>query len=141
MRVDLQHYRESDYKEINDLWKLLGMGGKERGDDANIIQRTLKNGGVFFVARTGADIIGTAWVTTDQRRLYLHHMGVHPDFQNQGIGTQMLSKCIEWGEQTGLQMKLEVNPVNEVAVAVYEKAGFKRLGDYNVFIIRNYDLV
>ncbi|MDA3866166.1 MAG: GNAT family N-acetyltransferase [Salinivirgaceae bacterium] len=141
MNISIHNYRESDYNEISALWELLGMGGAERGDDANVIQRTLENGGALFIAKNEFSVVGTVWITTDQRRLYLHHMGVHPDFQNKGIGTLMLDKCIEWGKQIGLQMKLEVNPANTIAVAVYEKARFKRLCDYDVFIIRDYDLL
>lgn len=135
----IDNYQPDDYPQIAALWSQLGLGGAERGDDANVISRTLKSNGAFFVVRYNQRIIGTAWITNDQRRLYLHHMGVEKEFQNEGVGYALLEHCILWSKSVGLQIKLEVNPANENAVHLYQKGGFKHLGDYDVYIIRNYD--
>ena len=37
----------------------------------------------------------------------------------------------------GLQLKLEVQRDNAAAIALYRKAGFDLLGDYDVYIIRD----
>ena len=138
-KFTINKYHPDDFPQIALLWKELGLGGAERGDDANVISRTIKNNGAFFVVRIKSRIIGTAWITNDQRRLYLHHMGVSKEFQNQGVGWALLKKCLQWSKKIGLQLKLEVNPANENAVHLYKKIGFKHLGDYDVFIIRNYE--
>lgn len=138
-KYTINKYHPDHFPQIAVLWKELGLGGAERGDDANVISRTLKNNGAFFVVRVKSRIIGTAWITNDQRRLYLHHMGVLQEFQNQGIGWALLKKCVQWSMKIGLQLKLEVSPANKNAVHLYKKIGFKHLGDYDVFIIRNYD--
>lgn len=83
-------------------------------------------------------IIGTAWITSDHRRLHLHHMGVDSRHQNQGLGTQLLHRCLEWSREKGLQLKIEVHVDNPKAIHIYEKAGFERLGDYDVYIVRNH---
>jgi len=135
----IDHYKSDDFPQIATLWNELGLGGAERGDDANVISRTLKNNGAFFVVRMKLRIIGTAWITNDQRRLYLHHMGVAKEFQNQGVGWRLMQHCLDWSKKMGLQLKLEVNPANKSAVHLYKKIGFKHLGDYDVYIIRSYD--
>jgi ribosomal protein S18 acetylase RimI-like enzyme len=135
----IDNYQPDDFPLIAKLWHNLGLGGAERGDDANVISRTLKNNGAFFVVRLNLRIIGTAWITNDQRRLYLHHMGVDEEFQNKGVGYKLLKHCVLWSKRTGLQLKLEVSSSNANAVHLYEKGGFKHLGDYDVYIIRNYD--
>ena len=74
MDVLFRDYRKGDFTEINRLWKKTGLGGEERGDDENVIERTLANGGKLLVAenpKTGK-IIGTSWLTTDHRRIYIH---------------------------------------------------------------------
>jgi ribosomal protein S18 acetylase RimI-like enzyme len=37
----------------------------------------------------------------------------------------------------GLQVKIEVHAENIYAIRLYEKMGFKPLGNYNIYIIRN----
>lgn len=137
-QTEIRHYQHTDFEQVALLWNKLGLGGAERGDDEKVIEHTLKHGAAFFVMLHSGKIIGTAWITNDFRRLYLHHMGVDPAFQNQGLGYELLKNCIQWSMEVGLQLKLEVNPANKAAVYLYKKAGFKRLGDYDVFIIRDY---
>jgi ribosomal protein S18 acetylase RimI-like enzyme len=38
-----------------------------------------------------------------------------------------------------MQIKLEVHEQNKIAINLYEKAGFKKLGNYKVYIIRDFD--
>lgn len=138
MDYRISHYSQDDFLEVDELWTLLKMGGAERGDNSSVINATLQNGGVLFIMRIENRLIGTAWLTNDMRRLYLHHMGIHPDFQNKGLGKQLLGHCLNWAKAQCLQIKLEVNPANLFAVKLYENSGFKRLGDYDVYIIRSY---
>lgn len=136
---EITHYQKGDFTEIAALWSQLELGGAERGDDELVIERTLQNGAAFFVMRYQHNIIGTAWITNDHRRLYLHHMGIAEKFQNRGLGRYLLKHCLKWSKQQNLQLKLEVHIENKNATYLYEKSGFKRLGDYDVYIIRNYD--
>lgn len=138
LSTDIQNYQHGDFEKISELWNELGLGGAERGDDEQVIERTLDHGGAFFIMRCANRLIGTAWITSDHRRLYLHHMGINSDYQNKGLGYKLLKHCIQWSKTQQLQLKLEVHQSNKEAVYLYKKAGFKRLGDYDVYIIRDY---
>lgn len=137
--IQITQYSAADFEAVNNLWVMVGMGGAERGDTQQVIERTLNMGGILYLMRKNNQIIGTSWITSDARRLYLHHMCIHPDFQGQGLGRKLLNRCMEWAENTGLQIKLEVNPTNQNAVHLYQSVGFKLLGDYQVFIVRSYN--
>lgn len=139
MDVLFRDYRKGDFIEINRLWKKTGLGGEERGDDENVIERTLANGGKLLVAenpKTGK-IIGTSWLTTDHRRIYIHHFGIAPEYQRNGIGEKMAYQTLNFVKEKGMQVKLEVHRTNQAAIRLYEKTGFKYLGDYIIFIIRD----
>jgi hypothetical protein len=41
-----------------------------------------------------------------------------------------------WAE-TGMPIKLEVHRENAKAIGLYRRAGFVRLGDYDVYIVRD----
>ncbi len=136
----LRTFTTNDYPEVLSLWELTGLGGEHRGDNLEIIQKTLEAGGIFFILEylPKNKIIGTAWITNDMRRLYLHHFGIHPDFQGKGLSHILAKACVEFGKKLNLQMKLEVHKNNIIAKRLYEKYLFKFLGDYEIFIIRQY---
>jgi len=137
----IRDYRDADFPDIDQLWNLTGMGGSARADDREVIRRTLSQGGKLIVLEDKEEyrVIGTSWLTQDGRRLYLHHFSIHPDYQGNGFAWKILDASMEYARETGLQIKLEVHQSNEKAINLYLKAGFKYLGDYDVYIIRKYD--
>jgi ribosomal protein S18 acetylase RimI-like enzyme len=119
------------------------MGDQSRGDNRETIGETIALGGRLFVLedRLTHRVIGTSWLTLDGRRIYLHHFGIDPRYQGKGYSGLLLKVSLDHARSTGLQIKLEVHKDNELAEAIYIKAGFKYLGDYKVYIIRDYNSV
>lgn len=135
----IRDYSSDDYQGMISLWENLGLGGAHRGDDATIILRTIEMGGkllLMFEKHTNK-MIGTSWLTVDGRRVYLHHFGIHADFQGKKLANPLLEASLKFAKSTGLQIKLEVHKNNEKALGLYQKAGFAYLGDYHVYIIRD----
>ncbi|HCC70424.1 MAG TPA: hypothetical protein DEQ09_04645 [Bacteroidales bacterium] len=140
-RYRIRDYEPVDYDAIMNLWQLTGMGKPERGDDKVTIDRCIQKGGRLLILEDSSNnkISGTSWLTFDGRRLYLHHFGLLPEYQGKGLSKHLLEKTLEYVKETGYQVKLEVHSTNTVAINLYKKYGFKYLGDYEVFIIRNTD--
>jgi len=136
----IRDYISADYEGVISLWALTGLGGAHRGDNAEIIDKTLSSGGkmLLLVEKNTGRIIGTSWLTNDFRRVYLHHFGIHPDFQGRGLASPLVEESIAFAKELGLQIKLEVHRDNHKAIALYKKFGFQYLGDYMVYIIRNF---
>ncbi len=141
MKLRTRDYRPDDFEAVEALWNATGMGGAVRGDDHPVIQKTIRQGGklVILENENTGEIIGTSWLSQDGRRIYLHHFGIKPEYQGRGYSKLLLKSSLDFAKQTGLQIKLEVHEDNKVARDLYIKAGFKYLGDYDVYIIRNYD--
>jgi ribosomal protein S18 acetylase RimI-like enzyme len=133
----IRDYRPSDFPHIENIWQLTGMGGAARGDNAQTIEKSLNSEGRFLVLTADEQVIGTSWLTSDTRRIYLHHFGIHPDFQGKGLSKMLLEASLAHVKQVGLQVKLEVHQNNQKALSLYEKYGFLYLGDYKVYIIRD----
>ena len=56
-------------------------------------------------------------------------IAVHPSFGGKGCGQRMLNEILQLGKTMGfLRMELGVSEVNEKAIHMYEKAGFKKEG-------------
>jgi ribosomal protein S18 acetylase RimI-like enzyme len=137
----VREYRPEDYTEVDRLWIETGMGSSVRKDDFQTIQETLKMGGKLFILEepSAGKVIGTSWLTDDGRRIYLHHFGILPEFQGKGLSKYLLKASLDFAMTIGKQIKIEVHQSNQKAINLYTKAGFNYLGDYDVYIIRNYE--
>jgi ribosomal protein S18 acetylase RimI-like enzyme len=138
--ITITDYERSDFPGLIELWTDIHLGGANRGDTNKIIEDTVKIGGKLFVVKDkNGRIIGSSWLSTDKRRNYIHHFGIRDEYRGSGLAQKLLKLTIDYSKSTGLQIKLEVHKDNIRAVKLYENYGFKYLGDYLGYIIRNYD--
>jgi len=135
----IRNYQKGDFDGIMSLWIETGLGNPERGDDEKIIEDSIRMGGSMLVMeeRETKRIIGTSWMTFDGRRIHLHHFGIIPELQGKGLSKILLDESLKFVKRKGYQVKLEVHEANFKAVNLYTKAGFKYLGDYDVYIVRD----
>lgn len=135
----IRDYEPADFPAIEKLWNQTGLGGAQRGDNQRTIELSLKIGGkLLVVVNKSGVLVATSWMTFDGRRLHLHHFGVLPSFQRQGIGKQLALQSIAFAREKNIQIKLEVHRSNEAAIQLYKSLGFSFLGDYLVYIIRKF---
>jgi ribosomal protein S18 acetylase RimI-like enzyme len=139
--MQVREYQHGDFDKFIDMWLELGLGNSQRGDDEKVIEFTISLGAKFFVLCDNDKIIGTSWVTTDGRRLFLHHFGICKDYQGQKLSYLLLNESLNFAKQINQQIKLEVHHSNQKAINLYKKAGFDYLGDYDVYIIRDLDKI
>jgi ribosomal protein S18 acetylase RimI-like enzyme len=125
------------YNELIELWNLTGISNPARSDSFDAISHTLENGGMLLCCHKDNKLCGSAWLTHDFRRLYIHHMAVLPGMQNTGIGNLLLQEALNVANSLGYQAKLEVHEDNPAARHLYKKHGFKELDGYLVMINRN----
>jgi len=82
-------------------------------------------------------VIATCWLTNDGRRIFVHHMAVHPEFQGKGVSNLLMDRAIEIGKMEKMQLKLEVHKSNIAANNLYKKFGFTYIDGYQLMIKRN----
>jgi ribosomal protein S18 acetylase RimI-like enzyme len=136
--MQIRDYSEQDYQGVAEVWIKTGLGGHGRGDNREIVNQSIAMGGKLLVAEDPlkSKIVGTSWMTFDGRRIHLHHIGVLPEYRNQGCGTRLTRESLKFAREKGYQIKLEVETNNAKAIDLYTKLGFKRLGDYDIYIVR-----
>ena len=136
----IRDYRAADYTSMMQLWNETELAQPERKDDALVIKRCNDLGGRLLVIEDVAtgEIIGSSWMTWDGRRIYLHHFGIHSDWQNLGLGTKLAEASLEWISSTGQQVKMEVHKENKAAIQLYKKLGFFAFEDYDIYMIREF---
>lgn len=135
----VRDYWAADYPHVAEIWEKSGISTPGRGDSAEVIENTLRRNGrlLVLVDRERDTVVGTSWLTNDGRRLYLHHFAIAPECQGLGLSRPLLRESLKIAKACGLQVKIEVHRDNHKALGLYRKAGFKRLGDYDVMIIRD----
>jgi len=93
-------------------------------------------GGRLTVADVGGRVVGfvlwspsfeAAWFDPGATRwAELHELHVHPEFQNQGIGTRRARAAVRQARLAGFEaMYLETEESNAAARRTYAKAGFR----------------
>lgn len=138
----IRKYRETDYPDVETFWNRNGLGGSHRGDSIQIVENTLEAGGhLLLMLSTNGEIAGTSWLTNDRRRTYLHHFGIAENFRGKGLSKILLEQSLTLAAQDGFQIKIEVHRDNLPALNLYKQAGFKYLGDYDVYMIRDFSLI
>jgi ribosomal-protein-alanine N-acetyltransferase len=84
---------------------------------------------VYYVAEVDQRVVGYAGMWHVMDELHITNVAVHPEFRGKKIGNQLLEALIGFsssGPYTG--MTLEVRVSNDVAINLYTKYGFEKLG-------------
>ena len=97
---------------------------------------------LLLVAEDNGKIIGNIDVTSNRRSMLKHTgyigMGVHEDWQNNGVGTilfQRMIECYEINNEIEL-LWLQVFGTNTAGLLLYRKFGFEESGRQEKFIKR-----
>jgi len=134
----LRDYQKQDFDSLSQFWNICGLGGTQRGDSSESIDVTLNhNGDLILLISDKGEIAGSSWITNDGRRTYIHHFGIAPHLHGQGLSKILLATTLKRAVAKGMQIKIEVHRKNVIALNLYSKAGFKPLGDYDVYMIRD----
>lgn len=122
-----------DAEEILSLQKLAYQSEAEIYDDFTIppLTQTLEEikkdfeSQIFLKAVTDGRIIGSVRAFVKEGTCYVGRLIVHPDFQNEGIGTQLMDR-IEEVFKGAQRFEIFTGHKSERNLYLYEKIGYKR---------------
>jgi GNAT superfamily N-acetyltransferase len=109
--------REMTYPE--DRWRKWAESGALGSESAT-----------FVVEAAHGRLLGMAGLFTDRSEYHLWGMWVSPEVRGQGLGRDLLDRVLSWAKSTNptRAVRLDVNPVQRVAVRLYERRGFRPTG-------------
>jgi len=71
--------------------------------------------------------VGCLWAILEEAHITL--LGIHPDYQRQGLGQLLLAALLQNARLRGLEWAtLEVRASNQAALSLYQKFGFQDVG-------------
>ena len=82
------------------------------------------NHGVGWVIEVAGDVVAYALARNSDDLLDLLRLGVHPDYQHSGFGTQLLQRLLQENKKAMLTVKKS----NVGAIRLYVKHGFQIVG-------------
>lgn len=89
-----------------------------------------RNPGHSFVARLDGEVIGCAFCGHDGRRGYLQHVLVAPAHRRQGVGRELVKRCLDRLEAIGIyKTHLDVFATNETGQAYWRHLGWQTRAD------------
>lgn len=127
----------ADYEEVLQLWmNTKGMGLRSLDDSREGIAQFLnRNPRTNFVAMEEGRITGVILCGNDGRRGYIYHTVVQQEFQNRGIGTQLINAAVHALQGEGItRVCLNVMETNEQGKAFWQNRGWEKkdfLGFYS----------
>ena len=116
------------YDTYNPLGSVQGLPPIDKDKRHQWVQDIISNGTNLLVLFED-NVIGHASLFSIPVNWAEYFIFVHQDYQSQGIGTGMTLYVIDWAQQEDLStIWLSVERKNYVAIALYHKVGFKRIG-------------
>ncbi len=111
-----------DNAAFDGFWRM-GVDGLRETMDASSRSIAITSPGPDGPA--GFAVIALQWGVS-----YLQRIAVHPDYEGNGLGTDLLRAAMLWGRrQSAPVMVLNVRPENERAIALYQREGFTTATD------------
>jgi N-acetylglutamate synthase len=95
-RVQITPMSMADYPEVIAFWTgKQGVGMSDSDSPEQVAQFLQRNPGLSLVARQSGKIIGAVLCGHDGRRAMLYHLAVDPAHQRQGLGRQLVERCVD----------------------------------------------
>jgi N-acetylglutamate synthase len=121
----------ADYDSVRLLLESIPGLTVRAADSREATERYLaRNPGLSFVARSGDRVVGCVMCSHDGRRGYLQHLAVEPEVRRQGIGTALVTRCLEALRGLGIEKThIDVLAENGLAQEYWANSGWKRRTD------------
>lgn len=122
------------YDDVLALWQASeGVGLSSADSRDNIAAYLQRNPGMSFVAIADGRVVGAVLAGHDGRRGYIHHLAVDQRFRRQGLGRQLVTRCLSALRWAGIE-KCHLFIVNDNAggTAFWESLGWQRRADIGI---------
>lgn len=126
MDATFEVFTMQDYEAVFALWRETEGVGLSSADEPEKIEAYLaRNPGLSFVARAGGQVVGAVLCGHDGRRGLLHHLAVRKDCRRQGVGTELVKRCMEGLRLQGIdKCHLFVFRSNQNGIAFWRSQGW-----------------
>ncbi len=126
MSMVIRPYRDTDEAAVVDLWRDALPDAAPHNDPATAIRKKQEVGDdLFFVALSGAEVVGTVMGGYDGHRGWIYSVAVGAAHRRRGVGSALVRHLeAALAERGCLKVNLQVRASNAAVVAFYESLGY-----------------
>ena len=129
--ITVREMTESDIKDIAELEKECF---SEPWSENSLRDELTNETARFYVLRDGEDLLGYIGANNICNEVYITNVAVNSKYRGKGYGKILVNHLIKQSEaERAFFITLEVRKSNENAIALYEKCGFKLIGERKNF--------
>jgi len=126
LNLVIRTYSEQDLEPVLHLWQQCNLVVPQNDPEADIWLKTERQPELFFIGTTIDKVITTLMAGYDGHRGWINYLAVHPAYQRQGIGKQMVFYTMEKLKVLGCpKVNLQIRKTNTGVMQFYAKIGFK----------------
>jgi|ERR1043165_4345202 ribosomal protein S18 acetylase RimI-like enzyme len=124
--MEIRTYRESDEKEVIELWNTVFGYSAPHNAPAFVISRKLElQRELFFVAVLDGRIAGTVMAGYDGHRGWIYSLAVRPELRRRGIATALMQHAEDALKDNGApKINLQLLASNVGTVEFYKALGY-----------------
>ncbi|NHZ86474.1 MAG: GNAT family acetyltransferase [Planctomycetia bacterium] len=125
MNCNIRGYRESDQKEIIQLWEECGLVVPWNDPQRDIERKQTVQSELFLIGLINEKIIATAMVGYEGHRGWVNYLAVKPNFQRQGIGKRMMEEAEHRLLILGCpKLQVQIRNTNVGVIKFYRNLGY-----------------
>ena len=122
---NIRVYQPADEAAVIDLWQRCKLVVPWNDPHQDIAFKLAFQPDLFFVGTVDNHVIASMMVGYEGHRGWLNYLAVHPDYQRQGVGRQMVEHAIKTLKAIGCpKLNLQVRETNQAVIAFYQRLGF-----------------
>ncbi len=128
MRPDLliRPYESMDESQVIQLWFRCQLVTAANNPHCDIERKRQVNPELFLVGLIEGTIAATCMAGYEGHRGWINYLAVDPDYQRQGIATQMMAAAEQLLKALGCpKINLQVRETNAQVIAFYQSLGFR----------------
>jgi len=130
----IRDFEFADVEEVVRILELNGQYGFPEVDGPEAMKRVKAcSAAVFLVCELDGRVVGVIRGNYDGSRAIIHQLSVHPAYQKQGIGTNLVDQIVKRFQQMGARTVSAT--VTEQSLPFWEKVGFRKT---RAFIVGNW---
>ena len=125
------------FDQVVELYNSVGWLAYTTDEQKPKLQEAIRNSTYVVTARSSERLIGLARCISDDVSIcYLQDILIHPKYQGQGIGRELLANCLE--RFAHVRMKILLTDDEERQKMFYESLGYRNTKDLKKFPLNAY---
>ncbi|PIE41978.1 MAG: GNAT family acetyltransferase [Gammaproteobacteria bacterium] len=124
--MNIRLFRQTDADAVVKLWQLCGLTRPWNNPQLDIERKGALNDNGFVVMEKNGNIIGSVMFGYDGHRGSVYYLAVHPDYQRQQLGHQLMTYVEKQLTDQGCpKINLMVRSDNQQVRAFYQSLGYE----------------